>query len=251
LRQKEIRLRKREEEMKIREKALQDNNERTVSLESYIKNLELEKAESIARVHTDVQCQYMQYMLGYHHCIEMFVCWKYCYKHYKTTIINNTQEDEPKPQSNIQQQSTPKQKHINNSNEEQQMVLNVCLLEILLQTLQVSSSSLLQSRAISCSSSSISLARSTSFVTDVYIAPFIFALQKQRPLLIVSVYLPTKGCHDLEEYIDSIDQLFEIYQRYNLTQDILIGRDINEDITKKSKLPRCCSCFNNGSMYIL
>jgi hypothetical protein len=45
LRQKEIRLRKREEEMKIREKALQDNNERTVRLESYIKNLELEKAE--------------------------------------------------------------------------------------------------------------------------------------------------------------------------------------------------------------
>jgi uncharacterized protein (DUF3084 family) len=45
LRQKEIRLRKREEEMKIREKAFQDNNERTVRLESYIKNLELEKAE--------------------------------------------------------------------------------------------------------------------------------------------------------------------------------------------------------------
>jgi hypothetical protein len=40
LRQKEIRLRQREEEMKIREKALQDNNERTVRLESYIKNLE-------------------------------------------------------------------------------------------------------------------------------------------------------------------------------------------------------------------
>jgi cupin superfamily acireductone dioxygenase involved in methionine salvage len=31
--------------LKIREKALQDNNERTVRLESYIKNLELEKAE--------------------------------------------------------------------------------------------------------------------------------------------------------------------------------------------------------------
>jgi hypothetical protein len=45
LRRKEIRLRKREEEMKIREKAFQDNNERTVRLESYIKNLELETAE--------------------------------------------------------------------------------------------------------------------------------------------------------------------------------------------------------------
>jgi hypothetical protein len=42
---------------------------------------------------------------------------------------------------------------------------------MLLQTLQASSSSLLQSIAISCSSSSISLARSTSFATDVCIAP--------------------------------------------------------------------------------
>ena len=50
----------------------------------------------------------------------------------------------------------------------------------------------------------------------------------------VSVYLPTKGCHDLDEYIDSIDKLFEIYQKYNLTHDILIGGDINEDLTKNS-----------------
>ena len=45
MRQKEIRLRKWEEELKIREKSMQDNNERTVRLESYIKNLELEKTE--------------------------------------------------------------------------------------------------------------------------------------------------------------------------------------------------------------
>jgi hypothetical protein len=44
-----------------------------------------------------------------------------------------------------------------------------------------------------------------------------FKDNNQRPLLIVSVYLPTKGCHDLDEYIYSIDQLFEIYQKYNLT----------------------------------
>jgi hypothetical protein len=31
-----------------------------------------------------------------------------------------------------------------------------------------------------------------------------------------------------------VDQLFEIYQKYNLTHDILIGGDINEDLTKKS-----------------
>ena len=61
-----------------------------------------------------------------------------------------------------------------------------------------------------------------------------FKDNNQRSLLIVSVYLPTKGCHDLDEYIDSIDQLFEIYQKYNLTHDIIIGGDINEDLTKKS-----------------
>ena len=59
-----------------------------------------------------------------------------------------------------------------------------------------------------------------------------FKDNNQRPLLIVSVYLPTKGCHDLDEYIDSLDQLFEICQRYNLTHDILIGGDIIEDLTK-------------------
>jgi hypothetical protein len=32
----------------------------------------------------------------------------------------------------------------------------------------------------------------------------------------------------------SIDKLFEIYQKYNLTHDILIGGDINEDLTKNS-----------------
>jgi exonuclease III len=58
-----------------------------------------------------------------------------------------------------------------------------------------------------------------------------FKDNNQRSLLIVYVYLPTKGCHDLDEYIYSI--LFEIYQKYNLTHDILIGGDINEDLTKK------------------
>ena len=53
-----------------------------------------------------------------------------------------------------------------------------------------------------------------------------------KPLLIISAYLPTKGCHDLEEFKENVDQLFEICQKYCLTHDILIGGDINEDISK-------------------
>ena len=53
-----------------------------------------------------------------------------------------------------------------------------------------------------------------------------------KPLLIISAYLPTKGCHDLEEFKENVDQLFEIYQKYCLTHDILIGGDINEDTSR-------------------
>ena len=52
----------------------------------------------------------------------------------------------------------------------------------------------------------------------------------QKPLLIISVYLPTKGCHDLEEFQDCVDQLYEISQKYGRSHDILIGGDFNEDI---------------------
>ena len=55
-----------------------------------------------------------------------------------------------------------------------------------------------------------------------------------RPLLIVSVYLPTKGCHDIDEYKDSIDQLYEICIKYKTTHDIRIGGDLNEDLNKEN-----------------
>ena len=45
-------------------------------------------------------------------------------------------------------------------------------------------------------------------------------------------HLPTKGCHDLEEFKENVDQLFEICQKYCLTHDILIGGDNNEDISR-------------------
>jgi hypothetical protein len=37
-----------------------------------------------------------------------------------------------------------------------------------------------------------------------------------KPLLIASAYLPNKGCHDMEEFKENVDQLFEICQKYCL-----------------------------------
>ena len=42
-------------------------------------------------------------------------------------------------------------------------------------------------------------------------------LDNYKPLLIVSAYLPNKGCHDLEEFKENVDQLFEICQKYCLS----------------------------------
>jgi hypothetical protein len=38
-------------------------------------------------------------------------------------------------------------------------------------------------------------------VVRYYSQLLLFKDNNQKPLLIVSVYLPTKGCHDLDEYI--------------------------------------------------
>jgi hypothetical protein len=51
----------------------------------------------------------------------------------------------------------------------------------------------------------------------------------------MSAYLPAKGCKDhIVEYQETIDQLFEIIQKYNSTHQILIGGDINEDLNHKT-----------------
>ena len=55
-----------------------------------------------------------------------------------------------------------------------------------------------------------------------------------RPLLIVSGYLPTKGCHHIDDYKDSIVQLYEICIKYNTTHNILTGGDIHEDLSKEN-----------------
>jgi hypothetical protein len=80
--------------------------------------------------------------------------------------------------------------------------------------------------------------------------------------LVASVYLPSKGSHDyIDEFYDCIDQLYEIYQKYQGTHKIIIGGDLNEDLnfekTNKRKtylldlIKECgLSYDNNGKTFI-
>ena len=55
-------------------------------------------------------------------------------------------------------------------------------------------------------------------------------------LLVVSVYLPTKGGTDsVMDYQDCLDQLYEIFQKYQTTHHIVIGGDLNEDLSSVGK----------------
>ena len=76
--------------------------------------------------------------------------------------------------------------------------------------------------------------------------------------LVASVYLPPKGSHDyVDELYDCIDQLYEIYQRYQGTHTIIIGDDLNEDLnnekTNKMKkyllhfITECGLSYDNSS----
>ena len=60
-----------------------------------------------------------------------------------------------------------------------------------------------------------------------------------EPILIASVYLPTKADNDrYDEYSDCLDQLFEIVQTYQNTHRIIICGDLNEDIIKPNNSRR-------------
>jgi exonuclease III len=50
-----------------------------------------------------------------------------------------------------------------------------------------------------------------------------------KPLLIISAYLPTRGNYEVDVFMDGIDQLYEIFQKFKDTHDILIGGDLNEE----------------------
>ena len=55
-------------------------------------------------------------------------------------------------------------------------------------------------------------------------------IKLKEPILVVSVYLPTKTTNDnFETFEDCFDQLNEINQKYELTHKVLIGGDFNED----------------------
>ena len=59
------------------------------------------------------------------------------------------------------------------------------------------------------------------------------AFSNSRPLLIVSVYLPTRGYKDSQDrFQDAVDQLFEIVQKYHGSHSIIIGGDLNVDMSK-------------------
>lgn len=61
----------------------------------------------------------------------------------------------------------------------------------------------------------------------------------EHPILLISVYLPTKMKNDrYEEYSECIDQIFEIIQTYQTTHEIIVGGDMNEDISKMNNSRR-------------
>ena len=52
-----------------------------------------------------------------------------------------------------------------------------------------------------------------------------------KPVLIASVYFPTKSSNDNENtFNDCLDQLYELIQKFSTTHEIIIGGDFNEDI---------------------
>jgi hypothetical protein len=59
-------------------------------------------------------------------------------------------------------------------------------------------------------------------------------------MIIISVYLPAVGSKNHQvEYHECIDELYEIYQKYSNSHDIILGGDINEDLNNyKPNNPR-------------
>ena len=56
-------------------------------------------------------------------------------------------------------------------------------------------------------------------------------IEANKPIIIISVYFPTKSSSDsYESFCDCLDQLHEIIMKYGSSHDIIIGGDLNEDI---------------------
>ena len=62
-----------------------------------------------------------------------------------------------------------------------------------------------------------------------------FVQQPGRRLLIISAYFPTSSGKDCKlEFQEVIDQLYELYQKYHGTHEIIIGGDLNEDLSNQN-----------------
>jgi hypothetical protein len=81
-------------------------------------------------------------------------------------------------------------------------------------------------------------------------------MKSSESILLTSVYLPAKESKShLTEYKEAIDQLYELHQKYNETQKINIGGDINEDLNEPTSTKRnlylqdfineCCLKYDN------
>ncbi|MCG8033052.1 MAG: endonuclease/exonuclease/phosphatase family protein, partial [Candidatus Thiodiazotropha taylori] len=56
----------------------------------------------------------------------------------------------------------------------------------------------------------------------------------EKPLILVSVYMPCKGLKDnSEEFADCLDQLTEVYQKYSSSHRVIVGGDFNEDLSSQ------------------
>ena len=54
-----------------------------------------------------------------------------------------------------------------------------------------------------------------------------------KPLLMVSAYLPTRGYKDSQDrFQEAVDQLYEIVQKFHISHSIIIGGDLNVDLSK-------------------
>lgn len=65
-----------------------------------------------------------------------------------------------------------------------------------------------------------------------------------KPLLISSVYLPTRGYKDsIQTFRESIDQMYEIVQKFQSTHTLIFGGDFNEDLRKQLKNDERSECL--------
>ena len=59
------------------------------------------------------------------------------------------------------------------------------------------------------------------------------------PLLLKSVYMPCRGLSDnVKDYVDCLDQLYEIVEKYSSSHIVILGGDMNEDLVLREQTAR-------------